>query len=153
MTKSIFARVSRSPISLSFLLATTISLVIVWQRSEAVMNAPQIKGYDWTQHPNALLVVYPEDDCGCGLTVSNWVKSGIVKQLDVVVVSKANQPEWDVLKKEYPNKVTIVTNAPSDIMQEFTPRKSVGAAWIQNGKIVRRTDGIPTTDFYQGGEK
>lgn len=152
--KKVLNRFLGSPLSLILLVAAALSLTAAWRKSEAALEAPQIGAYDWVLHPNTLLVVYPADDCGCGLTSTDWVTQGVEHQLDVLIASEAKQPEWDLLQKRFPQRVSIATGVSKNIIQRFSPRKRVGAAWIKNGRIVHQIDGVPTSNFFsEGGEK
>ena len=77
----------------------------------------------------------------------------LMNQLDVLVVSEKKRSEWESLRQEFPKSVSVVTGVPQSIIQRFTPQNRVGAVWIKSGKIVRRVEGIPNTNFFEGGEK
>lgn len=91
-------RLSNSPLLLVLLLGATGTVAASWYRTDAAQRAPTVAGYDWSQHSNALLIVLPLKDCGCGASPVEQVREGLEKGLDVVVVANASSPNIKALR-------------------------------------------------------
>jgi len=57
-----------------------------WRKNAAHLTPPQLAAYEWTQHPQALLISYPVDECGCA-PLADLVRLGLQNNLDIVVIS------------------------------------------------------------------
>lgn len=151
-SKSKVARVMDSPFVLLFFVLLASALGGAWyQKSYAAFAAPAIPGYDWSRHPDGLLIAVPPGDCGCSMTASDLASKGIAKRLDVLVIASGRHEQVDELKKQrLPQaRLSIMTNVNRDIIKQFSPHDKIAAVRIRNGRIVQHAEGnIPET-FYQ----
>ena len=84
---SAIGQVVGSPVLLVLLLGATFFAAASWYRADAAQRAPEVGGFSWTRHPNALMIVYPTKSCGCGAAPLVRVQEGLEHGLDVVVIA------------------------------------------------------------------
>ena len=137
-----FRKILGSPLLLMLLLLATPVVAALWYRADAAQRAPLIGDYDWSKHPNALLIAYPPDDCGCGASTSELVTAGLKHDLDVLVIAVKPSRELNELKRSFPSRrVVINAKTPELIVRRFSPRDKVTTVLIQNGRTVRKVEG------------
>lgn len=152
-------RILESPLLLVFLLLTAGGLAVAYRSVDAENAAPDIPGYDWSRHANALLLTEPSDACNsCGLPLSDWVVAGIAHKLDVVVVIQrpvAESREMQLLRKQLtPSRFFAVSASSPQIFERFSPHGKTGVALIRNGRIVHQAEGaMPDESFWNQGQK
>lgn len=137
-----FRKVLGSPLLLLVLLLATPVVAALWYRADAAQKVPAIGSYDWSKHPNALLISYPPDDCGCGASTSELVTAGLKHKLDVLVIASKPSKELSTLKQSFsPPRVVIGSKVSESIVRRFSPRDKVTTVLIQNGRIMRKVEG------------
>jgi len=146
--------VTNSPLLLIVLLPVVCLLSIGWYRSNAALHAPVLPGYDWAKHPDALLLSYPPNDCGCA-PVADLVSLGLHHGLDVVAVADAPSSMLDALKKDKlpANRLSVITNVSPAVIKSLDVHDKPIAWRIHNGRVVRRSlGGIPSDAFFEAKE-
>ncbi len=144
-------RLGESPVAAVALLGVSVALALGWSKANARQTPPVIAGFAWAQHPNALLVTLPEDDCGCA-KITDVVRQGLYYQQDVVVLSSQPQEPLEALRREGVSfkHLFIVTNASPAIISRFSSHKKIGAIRIRDGRIVRQSEGgVPGDSFWK----
>lgn len=149
MRTGFLARLMGSPVLFVVLFISAFGLAAAWQKAENAKAPPAIAGYDWAQHPDTLLISVPPTDCDCGLTPSEWAKQGISHKLDVLVLSDKKQPAWSALKRLFPQRVSIFTNADAGVVKRLSLRGKTTATWVRSGRMFRQADGVPPDSFFE----
>lgn len=152
MRKFDAARLLGSPVTLVCLLLATSAFTFGWLRANAAGRPPAVPNFSWNEHPNALLVAFPTNDCGCGLSPVEWVSTGISHHLHVLLVASQPLPAFATLKSAgFPARdVSIVTNADPDLVRRFSSGDKAGAARIRDGRMVFQVQGgVPPESFFR----
>ena len=144
----------QSPLLLVVLLLSTAGLASALFTRNSARRAPDLPGYSWAKHPNALLVVYPmADACStCSLSVYGWAVKGRGHGLDVVVAAHKETLELRSLLKEAMPNVTVVTGASPEFIGRFSRGDKIGGVLVVDGRVVRRQiGGTPDEGFFGRG--
>lgn len=147
-------RTLNSPLLLIVLFPLVCWLSMGWYHANAALRAPILPGYDWAKHSDALLISYPPNDCGCA-PIADLVSLGLHHGLDVVAVADAPSSMMDALKKDKlpANRLSVITNVPSDIIKSLGVHDKPIAWRIHNGRVVGRSlGGIPSDAFFEAKE-
>lgn len=136
-------------ISICLLLALFIVGTAFYKVSLA-LTPPTIINYDWTKHPNVLLISYPPEDCGCGFTVSDWVSLGKLHKLDVLVIASRSNSTLNSLKNESQKGVEVATNVEQSVIKKLSPNGRITAVRIRNAHILRQTQSSAPQDVFFG---
>ena len=140
-----------SSIVTSCLIFVAITLGILWYQAKTFFVPPNLTNYDWEQHPNTLLISIPQDDCHCGLSISEWINEGLSHRLDVLVLYGKHKPELDKIQGTYPqHRVTVLANVDQNIIKKFSPQQELTAVRVQHGRITHRFEGgLPSSAFWR----
>ena len=151
---SLLMRVKRildSYVLLSFLLLLSGTFSYALYKQHTATYAPAIEGYDWTQHPEALLIVYPlADSCNtCGLSTTGWINRGLKHRLNVLVIATNSNQILDQIKKEYRSSQVRVITTHEDVIRQFSSGDKIGALRIRMGRILKQQQGgVPPASFF-----
>lgn len=133
------ARVMGSPVLFFFLLAAMFGISAVWYRSENTAKLPpHVVGFDWSQHPDALLISYPPEECGCGPSASERVSEALQQGRDVLVIASELSPELKALRtKPFPSsRFLLVSNVSEGVIRRFSPSNEAVEIQVRKGQIV-----------------
>lgn len=147
-------KVLSSPLLLIFLLLSTVGLGSALYRIDSANRAPELAGYGWDAHPNALMVVYPmADACStCNLSVYGWAQKGREHKLDVVVAAHKDTLELRNLRKEAMEGVTVVTGVPASFIEKFAKGDKISGVRVVARRVVRQQlGGTPSKAFFDTG--
>lgn len=149
-----FGRVVDSPLLLLCLVVVTSALGGAWyHKVYAAFSAPAISGYDWSKHPDALLIAVPlSGDCGCGgISIEDRVKQGVKHNLDVVIVASRSHPEVTALRKVrlQQGRLAIIANVNRNVIKRFSSDGKLALARIYKGRIIRHAEGDVPRAFFQ----
>jgi hypothetical protein len=153
MKDSRLARWKDSPLLLFCLLVAAAFLAGTWQRAQAKLSPPAVPGYDWAQHPRALLIAYPPDDCACGNSPVEWAQAGLAHGMDVVVLTtpsrrKSVREEVQRLQRIESPRLHIVSNFDASRLRQMAPARSSRVTYIENGWIAGSAQGdVSRADF------
>lgn len=92
-----------SPILLVMLLLATVGLAFKWHAIQKSLDAPILPGWNWSSHPNSLLIYYPNTDCGCGPGLLPALKQALSGKLNVVVVSNVQGQKLTAVTQQMKN--------------------------------------------------
>ena len=157
---SAFARFWSSPLLSVILGVSFLTLGGIFLHAQsaqrAAHSAPQLTGYDWSQHPETLLVVYPlADACSsCNLSIAGWAERGLKANLDVVVIANKPNSELKQLRESLsfppsPQRLSIVTGVAPEIIKRFSIGDKIGGVRVHNGRIIQQqTGGSPPVTFF-----
>lgn len=129
-----------SPVLSLFLLTAIFGLMAVWHlNANAAKLPPSITGFEWSQHPNTLLISYPANECGCGPAPSERVSEGLAQGEDVLVIASAPSPRLDALRKmPFPRlRFLLVDNVSENVIRRFSPRDQAVEIQVRQGQIVK----------------
>ncbi len=144
----------QSPFLLIALLLSTAVLSITLYRRDQAQRVPDLPGYSWSAHPNALLVVYPmADACStCNLSVYGWAAKGREHKLEVVVAAHKETLELRSLRKEAMPGVTVVTGVAPKFIERFAKGDKIGGVRMAGGRIAaQQLGGTPSAAFFNKG--
>ena len=131
-----------SPVLLILLLLATPVVAALWYRADAAQKVPAIGSYDWSKHPNVLLISSPPDDCGCGASTSELVTAGLKHNLAVLVIASKPSKELNGLKRDFAERGVVVNDKVSEpVLRRFSPRDKVTTVLVQDGRMVRKVEG------------
>lgn len=130
--------------------ACAIGFSTAWSRKRAELVAPIVPGYSWQQHPNAVLLTYPIDDCGC-VHLDDVVSAATKQGADVVVASVGSQEMLDKVKAQFSKRdLHIYVGADPKLIARFSPRHKLGMVHIVDGQIVAQAEGgMPDVSFFK----
>ncbi len=141
-----------SPYLLVLLLLTASALATVATRRWTAGRAPSIPGFNWSQHPNSLLLATPlADACStCNLSLAGWATLGFQSGFDVVVVAARPTIELKALRKQFPQaRLSIVTDVAEATIKRFSQGDKIGGVLIRQGRILRQQrGGTPPASFF-----
>lgn len=147
----IFSRILSSPLLLVCLLVAASFLATALYNADAETRAPRIASYDWSQHRDVLLIVYPlAGSCStCNLSVAGWTEKGFAYSLDVLIVAAQPNSELRELRNALPHKsLSIITNAEPALIKRFSSGDKIGGVRIRNGRILgQQPGGSPSEQF------
>lgn len=150
-----FSRILSSPFLLvAFSLTASVLGTILYKR-DADLRAPEVPGYNWSRHPQALLLAYPlADACSsCNLSISGWAEYGLQHNLDVLVIATRNNRELDTLRNAQ-SGVFLVTDVDEGIIKKFSIGDKIGAVRVDKGRIVaRQIGGSPSARLLNGQQR
>ena len=148
------AGVINSPFLLPILICAAIALAITLNKVLAADRAPTIAGYEWSKHPEALLVVYPlADACStCNLSITGWAERGLQHQLDVLIIASRPNRELKEIRKYLPRadevRLSVITGVDEEVIRKFSRDDKIGGVRIHQGRIhARQVGGSPTDKF------
>ena len=127
------------------LAAATIGLGANWVRANAARTAPSVSGYDWSRHPQALLVVVPPD--GCGPKPLSIVRDALKAGQDVVIVAGASKtgasmPEVrEVREAHLPAARVAIYTVDAALVKRFAPAKEIATVEVKEGRILDQSRG------------
>jgi|GEM_PF-3978472 len=149
---STLARVLSSPVTFYTLLLVGITFILIFYRTEMARQAPQVAGLDWSQHSEALMIVYPlADACSsCNLSIAGWTELGLKNNLDIVVLAAKQTEELKQLPLIYPgHNLSIITDVMPETIKRFSVGDKIGGARIQKGRIIHyQLGGTPAKAFF-----
>ena len=129
------------------LAAATIGLGASWVRANAARVAPSVSGYDWSRHPQALLVVVPPDGCGCGPKPLAIARDALKVGQDVVIVAGASKtgasmPEVrEVREAHFPAARVAIYTVDAALVKRFAPAKEIATVEVKEGRILDQSRG------------
>lgn len=90
-----------SPLLFVILLLMTSALATSLYQAHASLQPPTIANYNWSEHPNTLLIAYPvANSCStCNISVRDWANQGLRHHLDVLVIASHEAYELKQLKR------------------------------------------------------
>ncbi len=152
MSKSRLVRAADSPIMLVCLLLLAAVLAAAFYRKARASTPPPISGFQWARHPDTLLLAVPPGDCGCGLPLSEWVRSGASHSLHVLIVASKAEGDVAVLKQtRFPTRlVSVLADVDAGTIKRLAPGNQVTATLVRGGHIVSRLEGgLPSANFFR----
>ena len=152
MSRGRMARVIDSPVLLACFLLLGAALVTASYRTATASLPPPIAGFDWAQRPDTLLLSVPPNDCGCGLSLSQWISAASARGLHVLIAASASDDNLRDLKKAgFPaRRVSILTDVDAGTMRRLSPRDQTTATLVRHGRVVSKLEsGMPPPSFFQ----
>lgn len=114
----------------------------VWYRAESSIRPPEIVGWDWRQHPQALVIRQSPagKGCACGRDVKPAIASALSHGSETVIVgSESTLQEIDLGK--YANNPKVHLFKTNQMIRPMD--NSVQVYRIQNGRIVHSAKVMP----------
>ncbi len=131
-----------SPVSLVVLSLAIVGLAFKWHAIQKSSDAPILPGWNWSSHPNSLLIYYPSTDCGCGpglLPALNQAQSG---RLDVIVVSDVQGQKLAAVTQQVKSShVPLVVCANLQSMSPLLRSNNTMLIHVRNGRVVGHASG------------
>lgn len=152
MGKPKLVRLADSPVLLACLLLLAAVLAAASYRKASASTPPPVSGFNWAQHPDTLLLAVPPGDCGCGLSLSEWVRMGVGQRLHVLIVaSQANDSLKALEQAKLPvRSVSILSGVDARTIKQLAPKDQVTATLVRGGHVTSRLEGgIPPANFFQ----
>ena len=151
MTASKASRFLDSPLLLVCLILFTGLLAVKAYTLYAASNAPAFRGWDWSRHPQTLLVAYPSPSCGCGPTVPAAVRQGLAHHLDVLVVTDLTGKDAAALTTGLPDThVHLIAEIGQSFMHRLSPNGKTALKMVRQGRVTRiLTGGVIPDGFFQ----
>lgn len=143
-----------SPILLVVLLLATVASCGKWYALEALSQAPSLHNWNWLSHPNALLIYYPDTDCGCGPGLGNVLNQGRTAHLDTVIVTDIQGKRLTQLNEMGQTlKIKVVNDSSKTVLTNWIGRNwsykgNITVLRIQDGHVLRRTSGTNISDDF-----
>ena len=151
MMRKYLVRIVDSPFVLVLLMIATLVCGIAWRRVYAAATPPAIVGYDWGKHPNALMVVVPPDECGCGMKPSKVAQQAVAQNVDVVVLaSRSSDSTKEVEDLGLPHqKLALFLDAPENTVRRFSHKQGFSVVRVIDGRITQEFEGNLPEDFFE----
>lgn len=150
MKTSLYARIVDSPVLFLCLFVGTCGLALRWQQVQASSTPPSVPSYNWSQHPDTLLISYPPVDCDCTIPPTDWIQAGLNRKLEVLVITSRKHLGLDALKRlslQQP-RVRIVTTVSPEIIKRLSPLGNPTAIWINKGRMIRSSSDTTVPDRF-----
>lgn len=143
------SRLLNSPILFIALLLATVALGAKWYQLEASLRAPSIPGWSWSQHPNSLLVYYPQTDCGCGPGAATVLKQAQTHHLEAIVVTDVQGDRLNILSENISaTHGDLITQQKLMTIQDWKKTGNIVVARVRRGRIIGRANGTNLSDSF-----
>jgi len=136
-----------SPILLVVMVLATIGLALKWYSLQASLRAPDLPSWNWSAHPNTLLIYYPHTDCGCGPGLSAALGQANAKHFDIAIISDVQGENLSHLNEvAIHSHAFLLSSIGSSQLKKWCPTGNTTMLCIKNGYIIRKLYGtnIPT---------
>ena len=111
-----------SPILLAVLTLAAVGLAFKWHAIQKSSDAPILPGWNWSSHPNFLLIYYPNTDCGCGPGLLTALNQAQAEKFDVIAVSNVQGQKLVAATQQVGNlHTTLCGKCESQIYQSIVP--------------------------------
>ena len=139
-----------SPIVFLCLTAVTAVLVAKLVLLYTSMAAPAIHGWNWSDHPNTLLIAYRASTCGCGAHLADAVSQGVQHHAEVLVVaSAADAGSTGLAAVRADRHVRLLSGVSSQTLLSLLPTGGTAILNVQHGRITHRITGsVLPDDFF-----
>jgi len=139
-----------SPITFLCLAAVTVALTAKLALLYTALAAPAIQGWNWSDHPNTLLIAYRASTCGCGAHLSEAISQGTQHHADVLVVaSAADTGDASLAPVRADRRVRVLSGISPQTLSRLLPKGGTAILNVQHGRITRRITGsVLPDDFF-----
>ena len=114
------------------------------------LAAPAIKGWDWSDHPNTMLIAYRSSTCGCGAHLSGAISEAAGHDAQVLVIASASDKNDTGLAGIAADPRThLITGVPDADLRRLSPLGRTAILNIRHGRITHQITGsVLPEDFF-----
>jgi hypothetical protein len=119
------------------LTATSTIGVVAWVIAERSQAAPTAPGWDWKQHPRAVVISYVSGKgCSCTPDLQYSVGAARKRNRDVLILASQSAQKEIILGRFATDSRVILSDKYSDWNRFLNPTKTTSCL-VDNGKVVR----------------
>lgn len=145
------SRLAASPLTFFCLAAVTLALAAKLALLYTALAAPAISRWNWSDHPNTLLIAYRASTCGCGAHLSGAITEGTQHHADVLVVaSVADAGDASLAPVSADQRVRILSGISPQMLSRLLPKGGTAILNVQRGRITHQITGsVLPDDFFK----
>ena len=144
------ARFVESPFLFICLAGATLALGVKLALLYAALSAPAIPGWNWSEHPNTLLIAYRASTCGCGAHLSGAISQAANHHAEVLVVASASdKADAGLAGITADPRTRLITGVGEKDLRRLSPLGRTAILSIQHGRISHQITGsVLPDDFF-----